>query len=118
MKVGDWAWWCASAGARSPAEKEFAKFPDDVRGAFFDLMKGWLDGSVTPAGQACASYGRHGIMYLRHRKGNNPYRVYFVVDGAKAVIIHAAYKNQRKIDRKSQALLKERATSGTSKPFA
>lgn len=117
MTASAWEWWCASPGGRSAPEKDFYAFPGDIQGAFFDLMEAWLDGSITVDGDSCKSYGQFGVLYLRHQKGNNPYRLYFVQRGDIAVAIHATYKNQQKIDRKTKDLLRARARKGSSKPF-
>lgn len=114
----DWELWCATTGARSPAEKDLDGLPPGIQGTFFDLMESWLEGSLRVDGDSCKSFGEKGILYLRCRKGTNQYRLYFVMEDDIAVVLHACYKNQQRVDKKTKAMLLKRAASGTSRPFS
>ncbi len=118
MSCTDWRWWCAREGGRSPVEKDFHDLPKDVQGAFLRLMEAWMTGVLASDGDACKRYGQYGILYFRHSKGNNPYRLFFVMEGTIAIILDAQHKNQRKIDNETKARLKSRARSGSSKEFS
>lgn len=108
----DWDWWRASEGARSPVKKEWDGLPPVAQGDLTRLMERWECGDLQPVGGDCARFGQWGVLYLRVRIGNNPYRLYFQMRGDIAVILHVAYKNQQKVDKATTKLLKTRATGG------
>ena len=111
----DWEWWQATPTARSPAKKEWDQdIPATIKGEFARLMERWETGDLQPAGGDCKRLNGD-ITYLRVRRGNNHYRLYFAMRGSVAVVLHVAYKNQQTIDKATMALLKKRASSGTSR---
>ena len=110
----DWDWWRSSAGARSPAEKEWCSIPGAIQGEFTRLMERWEEGDLQPVGGDCDRLGRESILYLRVRNGNNPYRLYFKMNGDTAVVLHVTYKNQQRVDKATMRLITTRAKSGNA----
>lgn len=112
MASCEFDWWRAASGSRSPAEKEWGKIPPHVRGDFLRLMERWEQEDLQPVGGDCARLGQWDVFYLRVRRGNNHFRLYFQMRGAYAVVLHVCYKNQQQIDKVTMRLIEERAKNG------
>lgn len=89
--------------------------PPAIQAEFVRLMERWEVGDLQPVGGDCARLGKNDVLYLRVRRGNNHFRLYFRMRGSAAVILHVAYKNQQRIDKGTMKLLNKRATSGTAR---
>ena len=105
----DWVWWPNTEGRRSPALKEFRKFPPAVQGEMAALIQRFLKGEsrrhdMTNMGQ--------GLKELRYRTGNNHYRIlFFVADGRLCVALTCFYKNQNKTEQTDLERAKTRRDS-------
>ncbi|MGO1489523.1 MAG: type II toxin-antitoxin system RelE/ParE family toxin [Arachnia sp.] len=115
--ASEWHWWCHSVGGRSQVEKAFDALPGDIQGAFFALMEDWAKGELSVDGDSAGRMGQFNVLYLRTRKGNNQFRLYFVQKGNVNVCLEVMYKNQQKIDRATKDTLKSRSKGGASKPI-
>lgn len=92
----DWVWWPNEVGRRSRAEEEFMDLPPAVRGEMASRIKRFLEGEsrfkdVDDLGG--------GIKELRHRVGNNHYRVLFAIEGRVCIGLTCFYKNQQRTER-------------------
>ena len=92
----DWVWWPNDPGRRSRALEEFKDLPKPVRGELLALIRRFLQGEsrfkdVKDLGG--------GIKEIRHRAGDNHYRVLFFIEGEVCVGLTCFYKNQNKTER-------------------
>lgn len=92
----DWVWWPNEKGRRSRAEEEFLRLPPLVQGELLTRIKRLLEGETRF--KDVDDLG-HGIKELRHRVGNNHYRVLFAISGQVCVGLTCFYKNQRKTEK-------------------
>lgn len=104
----DWVWWPNEQGRRSRAVEEFRALPKTVRAEFAVRIRRYLTGESRF--KDVKSLG-DGILEIRHREGNNHYRVLFCVDGDVCVGLTCFYKNQNKTEKVDL----ERAKSRRSK---
>lgn len=103
-----WVWWPNQPGRRSPAEKEFLALPPLVQGELASRMKRFQEGDsrfkdVKDLGD--------GIKEIRHRLGNNHYRVLFAIFDRVCVALTCFYKNQQRTEKKDLDRAKARRDS-------
>ncbi|WP_282005978.1 type II toxin-antitoxin system RelE/ParE family toxin [Propioniciclava sinopodophylli] len=109
----DWHWWRASADGRCATLKEFEKLPPSAQGALLEIMKSWREGRT---GRKEVNSLGGGIFELRHREGNNHFRVLYYVDGRVGVVLRSFYKNQQKCPPSELETARQRMKTGCHGP--
>lgn len=92
----DWVWWPNDKGRRSRAEEEFKALPASVRAELLVRISRFLKGESRY--KDVKSLG-DGVLEIRHREGNNHYRVLFFISGDVCVALTCFYKNQNKTEK-------------------
>lgn len=101
-----WLWWRSRPEGRSRAREEFESLPTSAQAGLSVKIGRFLDG--TSRDREVDHLG-DGIYEIRHRVGNNPYRVLFTGWGSDYVALTAFYKNQRKTSKQDLDRAKKRA---------
>lgn len=92
----DWVWWPNEQGRRSRAQEEFQALPGSVRAELLARISRFLKGESRY--KDVKNLG-DGVLEIRHREGNNHYRVLFFIDGDVCVGLTCFYKNQNKTEK-------------------
>src|SRR4051794_16114400 len=85
------------SSAKSPVAREFEKLPHTARAGLNEAMRRYQLGASRPG--EVKSFNREGLIELRWRERNNPYRLIFKRLGSLLLALTAFYKNQEQTPR-------------------
>ena len=88
-----WIWFRNEPGGRKKAQEEFDAIEPTARAGLSAKIERYRKGESRP--QEVDHLG-DGILEIRHRVGNNHFRVLFTLWGRHCVALTAFYKNQRR----------------------
>ncbi|MFC5290938.1 type II toxin-antitoxin system RelE/ParE family toxin [Actinokineospora guangxiensis] len=88
-----WNWWRSSLNARPKAKEEFDALPDRPRAQLWKKVERFL---AEESRRKEVDHLGGGIMEIRHRDGNNHFRVLFFRWCDRYIALTAFYKNQQK----------------------